>query len=90
MTIEQQIQETVALAKELALPAFKAFSETGNIPVQNKAQADRIIEQRAQRHNGLGRSDVERMRAANVHAFLVGEAFMRAPSPGKALAALFG
>lgn len=46
MTIEQQIQETVALAKELALPAFKAFSETGNIPVQNKAQADRIIEQR--------------------------------------------
>ncbi len=37
----------------------------------------------------LGRADVERMRAANVHAFLVGEAFMRAPNPGKALAALF-
>jgi indole-3-glycerol phosphate synthase len=38
----------------------------------------------------LGRADVERMRAANVHGFLVGEAFMRAPDPGAALAALFG
>jgi indole-3-glycerol phosphate synthase len=38
----------------------------------------------------LGRSDVDRMRDAGVHAFLVGEAFMRAPDPGKALAALFG
>ena len=37
----------------------------------------------------LGRADVQRMRAANVHAFLVGEAFMRAPDPGLALAALF-
>jgi len=37
----------------------------------------------------LGRADVDRMRAANVHAFLVGEAFMRAPDPGKALAELF-
>ena len=37
----------------------------------------------------LGRADVERMRAADVHAFLVGEAFMRAPDPGAALADLF-
>ena len=36
------------------------------------------------------RADVERMRAAGVHAFLVGEAFMRAPEPGAALAELFG
>jgi len=34
--------------------------------------------------------DVQRMRAADVHAFLVGEAFMRAPDPGAALASLFG
>jgi indole-3-glycerol phosphate synthase len=37
----------------------------------------------------LGRADVQRMRSANVHAFLVGEAFMRAADPGAALAELF-
>lgn len=37
----------------------------------------------------LGRADVERMRAADVHAFLVGEAFMRQPDPGVALSELF-
>ena len=34
--------------------------------------------------------DVKRMRDANVHAFLVGEAFMRADDPGVALGELFG
>ena len=38
----------------------------------------------------LERADVQRMRSANVHAFLVGEAFMRAADPGAALQALFG
>ena len=38
----------------------------------------------------LGPADVQRMRAADVHAFLVGEAFMRAADPGAALASLFG
>jgi indole-3-glycerol phosphate synthase len=35
-------------------------------------------------------ADVQRMRAAGVHVFLVGEAFMRAAEPGEALADLFG
>jgi indole-3-glycerol phosphate synthase len=37
----------------------------------------------------LAPADVARMRAAGVHAFLVGEAFMRASDPGAELARLF-
>jgi indole-3-glycerol phosphate synthase len=37
----------------------------------------------------LDKDDVQRMRGSGVHAFLVGEAFMRAEEPGLALAALF-
>jgi indole-3-glycerol phosphate synthase len=37
----------------------------------------------------LSQDDVKKMRDANVHAFLVGEAFMRAPDPGAELARLF-
>ncbi|MFY9513569.1 MAG: indole-3-glycerol phosphate synthase TrpC [Rubrivivax sp.] len=37
----------------------------------------------------LAPADVQRMRGAGIHAFLVGEAFMRAPVPGAALAQLF-
>jgi len=37
----------------------------------------------------LNGDDVARMRAANVHAFLVGEAFMRAADPGAELRRLF-
>lgn len=36
------------------------------------------------------RDDVERMHEAGIHAFLVGEAFMREDDPGAALKALFG
>ena len=37
----------------------------------------------------LSSADVALMRASGVHAFLVGEAFMRAPDPGTALRSLF-
>lgn len=37
----------------------------------------------------LTRDDVMRMQSAGVNSFLVGEAFMRAPSPGQALADMF-
>ncbi len=48
--------------------------------------ADRIVVTESGIH---GREDVARMREHGVGAFLVGEAFMRAPDPGKALASLF-
>jgi len=38
----------------------------------------------------LGPEDVKKMRAHNVHGFLVGEAFMRAADPGVELERLFG
>ena len=38
----------------------------------------------------LARADVALMREADVHAFLVGEAFMRQPDPGVALFGSFG
>lgn len=37
----------------------------------------------------FGPQDVAAMRANGVHAFLVGEAFMRADNPGEELARLF-
>ena len=51
-----------------------------------KLPADRL----AVTESGIAtREDVATLRAAGVHAFLVGEAFMRAKEPGEALAALF-
>jgi indole-3-glycerol phosphate synthase len=38
----------------------------------------------------VAQRDVAQMRRHGVNAFLVGEAFMRAPDPGSALTALFG
>lgn len=48
--------------------------------------ADRLVITESGIH---ARADVERMRAAGVQAFLVGETFMRAPDPGARLEELF-
>ncbi|MDM0019665.1 indole-3-glycerol phosphate synthase TrpC [Variovorax saccharolyticus] len=51
-----------------------------------KVPADRLLVT----ESGIStRDEVARLRAAGVHAFLVGEAFMRADEPGEALAELF-
>ena len=57
------------------------LSQLGRIP------ADRIV---VTESGILASADVAKMRTNQVHAFLVGEAFMRAPSPGQELARLFG
>jgi indole-3-glycerol phosphate synthase len=49
--------------------------------------ADRIV---VTESGILSAKDVQMMRSAQVHAFLVGEAFMRAEDPGQALSSLFG
>ena len=57
------------------------------LALQKNVPADRIL---VTESGILNAADVQRMRTANIHAFLVGEAFMRADEPGEALAALFG
>ena len=52
----------------------------------SKVPADRILVT----ESGIATpADVQRLRAAGVNAFLIGEAFMRAEDPGVALAQLF-
>jgi indole-3-glycerol phosphate synthase len=67
------------------LRSFETRLET-TLELLPRLPADRL----AVTESGIGGPhDVVRMQAAGVGAFLVGEAFMRAPDPGKALASLF-
>lgn len=56
------------------------------LALKNAVPADRIL---VTESGILNREDVALMRNADVHAFLVGEAFMRQPEPGQALRELF-
>ena len=64
-----------------------AVSLDTTLALRSQVPAERILVTESGIHT---REDVLRMGAAGVHAFLVGEAFMRAPEPGEALAQLFG
>ena len=68
------------------LRTFEVSLQT-TLDLLNRVPAERLL---VTESGILARPDVQRMRDANVHAFLVGEAFMRAPDPGVALAELFG
>jgi len=67
------------------LRTFEVTLDT-TLALRTQVPADRLL---VTESGILGRADVLRMREAGVHAFLVGEAFMRAPDPGVALAELF-
>jgi indole-3-glycerol phosphate synthase len=56
------------------------------LQMKDAVPSDRLLVTESGIHS---RDDVQRMRSAGVHAFLVGEAFMRAPEPGVELARLF-
>ncbi len=68
------------------LKTFEVSLDT-TLALKAKVPADRLL---VTESGILNRDDVLRMGAAGINAFLVGEAFMRAPEPGEALAALFG
>ena len=67
------------------LRTFEVTLDT-TLALRERVPADRLL---VTESGILGRPDVQRMRDAGIHAFLVGEAFMRAPEPGLALAELF-
>lgn len=68
------------------LRTFETRLET-TLDLLNRMPTDRIVVTESGIH---APADVVRMRASGVHAFLVGEAFMKAPDPGAKLAELFG
>jgi indole-3-glycerol phosphate synthase len=67
------------------LRSFEVSLDT-TLGLLTRIPADRLVVTESGIHT---RDDVARMRAADVHAFLVGEAFMRAQEPGAELARLF-
>ncbi|RTL26382.1 MAG: indole-3-glycerol phosphate synthase TrpC [Burkholderiales bacterium] len=67
------------------LRTFEVTLDT-TLGLLDRVPADRLL---VTESGILGADDVRRMRQAHVHAFLVGEAFMRQPDPGVALATLF-
>ncbi len=68
------------------LKTFEVSLQT-TLSLMKDVPADRLL---VTESGILTPADVKLMRDAGIHAFLVGEAFMRAQEPGEALAKLFG
>ena len=68
------------------LRTFEVTLDT-TLALRDRVPAERVL---VTESGILAPADVQRMRDADVHAFLVGEAFMRAADPGLALGQLFG
>lgn len=88
----QELQRSLRLRTPLVginnrnLRSFEVSLQT-TLDLLSQVPGDRLL---VTESGILSAADVARMRAAGVHAFLVGEAFMRAEDPGEALAGLFG
>ena len=67
------------------LRSFEVDIQT-TIALKKDVPADRLL---VTESGILTQADVQTLRGAGINAFLVGEAFMRAPEPGEALAKLF-
>ena len=97
MDVLVEVHDLDELERALPVPArllginnrnLKTFevSLQATLDLRPMVPADRIL---VTESGILARADVARMRDAGVHAFLVGEAFMREPDPGAALRDLF-
>ncbi|MFC4726874.1 indole-3-glycerol phosphate synthase TrpC [Coralloluteibacterium thermophilus] len=85
--LEVAIQTAVPLIgiNNRSLRSFEVSLDT-TLRLREAVPPDRVLVTESGIHTP---ADVARMRGAGVHAFLVGEAFMRAPDPGAELARLF-
>lgn len=82
-SFETRLETTLDLLPRIAPPQTEGSGQKGDL----RAEGERIV---VTESGILTPEHVHRMRAAGVHAFLVGEAFMRAADPGAELARLFG
>ena len=87
--VEAHDAAETALALKLQTPLIGTFEVSLDTTLNQLASipAERIV---VTESGILAPADVTLMRSRKVNAFLVGEAFMRAPSPGAELARLFG
>jgi len=97
MDVLVEVHDLDELERALPVPArllginnrdLRSFevSLQNTLDLQPMVPADRVL---VTESGILARPDVALMRDAGVHAFLVGEAFMRQPDPGRALQDLF-
>jgi indole-3-glycerol phosphate synthase len=97
MAVLVEVHDAAELARALRLKTYLIGVNNRNLKtfeVSIQTTLDLLCEVPADRllvtESGIAtRDDVLRLGAAGVNAYLVGEAFMRAPDPGQALAALF-
>ena len=97
MDVLVEVHDEAELQRALRVPApllginnrsLRTFevSLDNTLRLRDQVPADRLLVTESGIHSP---EDVRRMRDNGVHAFLVGEAFMRAPDPGTELARLF-